>query len=175
MCSEPVKLTEVMDKRLLKATPKGRKILIFADNSNCVYVPGMTYYEHWTKLNTVFVASSPMLFGWFESFALQNLQALSKYEVTNVNVHIFVMSSASSCDHFGRHGEWKSNLATKFSTQVANLATSIMQRAGYASTFFLAVQSLSQTNLTTKLFITTISIAYLTYLFELRIPHCSDS
>ena len=35
-CSEPVKLTEVTDKRLLKATPKGRKILIFADNSNYV-------------------------------------------------------------------------------------------------------------------------------------------
>ena len=41
MCSEPVKLTEVADKRLLKATPKGRKILIFADNSNYVYVRGV--------------------------------------------------------------------------------------------------------------------------------------
>ena len=70
----------------------------------------------------------------------------------------------------------KKNLATKFSTQVANLATSVMQRAGYTSTFvFFAVQSLSETNLTTKLFITNISIAYLTYLFELRTPHCSDS
>ena len=39
---------------------------------------------------TVFVASSPMLFGWFESFALQNLQAFLKYEVTNVNVHILL-------------------------------------------------------------------------------------
>ena len=39
---------------------------------------------------TVFVASSPMLFGWFESFALQNLQVFSKYEVTNVNVHILL-------------------------------------------------------------------------------------
>ena len=34
VCSEPVKLTEVTDKRLFKATPKGRKILLFADNSN---------------------------------------------------------------------------------------------------------------------------------------------
>ena len=81
VCSEPVKLTEVTDKRLLKATPKGRKILLFADNSNYVYVRG------------VFVASSPMLFGWFESFALQNLQAFSKYEVTNVNVHILLWES----------------------------------------------------------------------------------
>ena len=40
---------------------------------------------------TVFVASSPIfIFGWFESFALQNLQAFSKYEVTNVNVHILL-------------------------------------------------------------------------------------
>ena len=58
---------------------------------------------------------------------------------------------------------------------VTNLATSVMQRAGHASTFFFAVQSLSQTNLITEFFIITISIAYLTYLFELRIPHCSDS
>ena len=35
---------------------------------------------------TVFVASSPMLFGWFESFAPQNLKAFSKDEVTNVNI-----------------------------------------------------------------------------------------
>ena len=37
---------------------------------------------------TVFVTSSPMLLGWFESFALQNLQAFSKNGVTNVNVYI---------------------------------------------------------------------------------------
>ena len=42
MCSEPVKLTEVTDKRLLKATPKGRKILIFADNSDYAYVGGVS-------------------------------------------------------------------------------------------------------------------------------------
>ena len=41
MCIEPVKLTEVTDKRLLKATPKGRNILIFADNSYYVY----SYFE----------------------------------------------------------------------------------------------------------------------------------
>ena len=41
MSSEPLKLTELTDKRLLKATPKGRKILIFADNSYYVYVGGV--------------------------------------------------------------------------------------------------------------------------------------
>ena len=81
MYSEPLKLTEVTDKRLLKATPKGRKILIFAD-----YVSLLRALDE----TTVFVASSPMLFGRFESFALQNLQAFSKYEVTNVNVHILL-------------------------------------------------------------------------------------
>ena len=86
MCSEPVKLTEVTDKRLLKATPKERKILIFADNSNYVYVRGVRLLRTLDE-TTVFVASSPMLFGWFESFALQNLQAFSKYEETIVNVN----------------------------------------------------------------------------------------
>ena len=28
--------------------------------------------------------------------------------------------SAPSCDHFGRHGEWKKYLATKILTEVAN-------------------------------------------------------
>ena len=42
MCSEPVKLTELTDKRLLKATPKGRKILIFVDNSDYAYVGGVS-------------------------------------------------------------------------------------------------------------------------------------
>ena len=91
MCSEPVKLTEVTDKRLLKATPKGRKISIFADNSNYVYVRCVRLPITNIGRNAVFVASSPMLFGWFESFPLQNLQAFSKYEVTNVSVYIFVM------------------------------------------------------------------------------------
>ena len=88
--SEPVKLTEVTDKRLLKATPKGRKILIFTDNSNYVYVHGVRLLRTLDETSAVFVALSPMLFGWFESFALQNLQAFSKYEVTNVNVHILL-------------------------------------------------------------------------------------
>ena len=92
VCSEPVKLTEVTDKRLLKATPKGRKILIFADNSDYAYVGGVSLLRTLDE-TTVFVASSPMLFGWFESFALQNLQAFSKYEVTNVNVHILLWES----------------------------------------------------------------------------------
>ena len=89
MCSEPVKLTEVTDKRLLKATPKGRKILIFTDNSDYAYVGGVSLLRTLDE-TTVFVASSPMLFGWFESFALQKVQAFSKYEVTNVNVHILL-------------------------------------------------------------------------------------
>ena len=29
-------------------------------------------------------------------------------------------SSAPSCDHFGRHGEWKNYLATKILAKVAN-------------------------------------------------------
>ena len=89
MCSEPVKLTEVADKRLLKATPKGRKILIFADNSNYVYVRGVRLLRTLDE-TTAFVAWSPMLFGWFESFALQNLQAFSKYEATIVTVNILL-------------------------------------------------------------------------------------
>ena len=94
MCPHPVKLTEVADKRLLKATPKGRKILIFADfadNSNYVFrvFRGVRLLPTLDE-TTVFVAWSPMLFGWFESFALQNLQAFSKYEVTIVNVNILL-------------------------------------------------------------------------------------
>ena len=34
--------------------------------------------------------------------------------------------SAPSCDRFGRHGEWKKNLATKISAKVANLATPVL-------------------------------------------------
>ena len=74
MCSGPVKLTDVTYKRMLKASPKGRKILIFADNSDYAYVRGVRLLRTLDETN-VFVASSPMLFGWFESFALQNLQA----------------------------------------------------------------------------------------------------
>ena len=54
-----------------------------------VYVRGVRLLRTLDE-TTVFVASSPMLFGWFESFALQNLQAFSKYEVTNVNIHILL-------------------------------------------------------------------------------------
>ena len=90
MCSGLVKLTEVTDKRTLKATPKGRKILIFADNSDYAYVGGVRLLRTLDE-TTVFVASSPMLFGWFESFALQNLQAFSKYEVTNVDVDVHIL------------------------------------------------------------------------------------
>ena len=38
------------------------------------------------KLATKLPCSSPILLGWFESFALQNLQAFFNNEVTNVNV-----------------------------------------------------------------------------------------
>ena len=44
MNSEPIKFTEMKDKRLLKATPMEREKLIFADNSyklNNVYVSGV--------------------------------------------------------------------------------------------------------------------------------------
>ena len=41
MNSEPIKFTEVKDKRLLEATPMERKKLIFADNSYIVYVGGV--------------------------------------------------------------------------------------------------------------------------------------
>ena len=89
VCQGPVKLSEVTDKRMLKATPKGRKILIFADNSDYAYVGGVSLLRTLDE-TTVFVASSPMLFGWFESFAPQKLQVFSKYEVTNVDVNILL-------------------------------------------------------------------------------------
>ena len=38
---EPIKFTEVKDKRLLKATPIERKKLILVDNSYNVYVGGV--------------------------------------------------------------------------------------------------------------------------------------
>ena len=41
MDSKPIKFTEVKDKRLLKATPMERGILIFVDNSHNVYVGGV--------------------------------------------------------------------------------------------------------------------------------------
>ena len=59
MRSDPVKLTEVTDKRLLKATPKGRKILIFADNSNYLYVRGVRLLQTLEE-TTVLVVSSPI-------------------------------------------------------------------------------------------------------------------
>ena len=39
--SEPIKLTEVKDKRLLKATPMERKKSLFGDNSYNEYVAGV--------------------------------------------------------------------------------------------------------------------------------------
>ena len=73
---------EVMDKRLLTATPKERKRLIFADNSYNVYVDrvgvGVSSHGNWR------VRFRYLICCWFESFALQNLQAFSKYKVTNV-------------------------------------------------------------------------------------------
>ena len=41
MNSEPIKFTEVKDKRLLKATPMERKKLLFGDNSYNEYVAGV--------------------------------------------------------------------------------------------------------------------------------------
>ena len=77
MSPEPAKFTEVMAKRLLKATPKGRKRLIVADNPRIRCISR-------SKSITKLACSSPILLGWFESFALQNLQAFSKYEEKNV-------------------------------------------------------------------------------------------
>ena len=41
---------------------------------------------YWRKLTTKLPCSSPILLGWFESFALQNIQAFFKNEVTNISV-----------------------------------------------------------------------------------------
>ena len=41
MNSEPIKFTEVKDKRLLNAAPMEREKLIFVDNSYNVYVGGV--------------------------------------------------------------------------------------------------------------------------------------
>ena len=73
-----------MDKRLLTeltATPKGKERSIFTDNSkHCknLYVSGVV-----VSLQRV-ACSLPILLCWFEILALQNLQAFSKHEVTNV-------------------------------------------------------------------------------------------
>ena len=69
MNSEPIKFTEVKDKRLLKATPMERKKLLFGDNSYNEYVAGVGLSLQRDRLP----CSCPILLGWFESFALQNL------------------------------------------------------------------------------------------------------
>ena len=60
---------EVMDKRLLTATRKERKRLIFADNSYNVYVDGVgvgvNSHGNWR------VRFRSLIWCWFESFALQ--------------------------------------------------------------------------------------------------------
>ena len=70
-----------MDKRLLTATPKGTERSIFADNSKHEYAGGVGV----SFIKRV-ACSLPILLCWFEIFALQNLQAFSKQEVTNINV-----------------------------------------------------------------------------------------
>ena len=82
MNSKPIKFTEVKDKRLLKATPMERENLIFVDNSYIVYVGGV---GESLKRNCR-VRLRYYSLGWFESFALQNIQAFFNNEVTNVNV-----------------------------------------------------------------------------------------
>ena len=49
MSSEPVKFTEVMDKRLLEATPKGRKKFIYADSYNG-FIMHLSVVLSWSKL-----------------------------------------------------------------------------------------------------------------------------
>ena len=80
-----MKFTEVIDKRLLTATPKGKKRSIFADNSKHVYVAGVGVSR---TTSGVFVSDIIVTMCWFEIFALQNLQAFSKLEVTSVNVYM---------------------------------------------------------------------------------------
>ena len=82
MNSKPIKFNEVKDKRLLKATPMEREKLIFVDNSYFYCICRWC----WRKLTTKLPCSSPILLGWFESFALQNIQSFFNNEVTNVNV-----------------------------------------------------------------------------------------
>ena len=64
MNSEPIKFTEVKDKRLLKATPMERKKLLFGDNSYNEYVAGVglslqrdcrvrVRYLYWAGLKTL--------------------------------------------------------------------------------------------------------------------------
>ena len=71
MNSKSIKFTEVKDKRLLKATPMEREKLIFVDNSyNVYYVGGVG-----ESLQRNCRVHLRYLSGWFESFALQNIQA----------------------------------------------------------------------------------------------------
>ena len=83
MNSKSIKFTEVKDKRLLKATAMEREILIFVDNSYNVYVGGV---GESLQVTTKLSCSSPILFGWFENFALQNIQAFFNNKGTNVNI-----------------------------------------------------------------------------------------
>jgi len=39
-----------------------------------------------------------------------------------------VLTSAPSCDHFGRHGEWKKYLATKILAKVASWRPTDLKR-----------------------------------------------
>ena len=82
MNSKSIKFTEVKDKRLLKATPMEREELIFVDNSYNVYYGGGVG----ESLQRNCRVRLRYLSGWFESFALQNIQAFFNNEVTNVNV-----------------------------------------------------------------------------------------
>ena len=82
MNSKSIKFTEVKDKRLLKATPMEREELIFVDNSYNVYYGGGVG----ESLKRNCRVRLRYLSGWFESFALQNIQAFFNNEVTNVNV-----------------------------------------------------------------------------------------
>ena len=72
-----------MDKRLLTATPKGKERSIFADNSKHVYAAGVGVSR---TTSGIFV--SDIYCAGLNFFALQNLQAFPKLEVTNVNVYM---------------------------------------------------------------------------------------
>ena len=64
MNSEPIKFTEVKDKRLLNATPMERKKWLFGDNSYNEYVAGV---------GLSLQRDCRVAMGWFENFAMQNL------------------------------------------------------------------------------------------------------
>jgi len=58
-----------------------------------------------------------------------NNSKVSPFTITKSNVCILrLLNSAPSCDHFGRHGEWKKYLATKILAKVTNWRPTDLKR-----------------------------------------------